>query len=356
MKKYLGLFKQTISEFIADKVPRLGAALAYYTIFSLAPLLLIVIAIAGLAFGHDAAQNKIFAQLHGVLGASTAEGVQEMVKNAAKPKSGTVATVLGIATLLLGASGVFGQLKDALNTIWDVKPKEGRGIMGMIKDRFLSFAMVFGLGFLLLVSLVIDTAIAAMGKYAGNHLPGGEALWHIVELAFSFCVITVLMAGIFRLLPDLKIEWRDVWFGAALTSLLFVLGKFALGIYFAKSAVGSSFGAAGSLVLVLLWVYYSAQILLFGAEFTQVFARSHGSLKQEADVKRTVKEKEEQAPPPAQAAKPVVVYKTVPSKGGGAGIAKMAAGGVAGLLIGALVGGISATIVVVKSVKKLFTR
>jgi membrane protein len=353
MKKYLGIFKQTISEFSQDKVPRLGAALAYYTIFSLAPLLLIVIAIAGLAFGHDAAQNKIFEQLRGVLGATTAEGVQEMVKNAAKPKSGTVATVLGIVTLILGASGVFGQLKDALNTIWDVKRKEGRGVMGMVKDRFLSFAMVFGLGFLLLVSLVIDTAIAAMGKFAGNHLPGGEAIWHIVELAFSFCVITVLMAGIFRLLPDLKIEWRDVWLGAALTSLLFVLGKFALGIYFAKSAVGSSFGAAGSLVLVLLWVYYSAQILLFGAEFTQVYARSHGSLKEEAGEKRTEKEKEE-GTAAAPIAKPVVVYRT--ASGGGAGVAKMAAGGVAGLLIGALVGGISAAIVVVKSVKKLFTR
>src|SRR3954447_26337201 len=176
MKKYLGIFKQTISEFSGDKVPRLGAALAYYTIFSLAPLLLIAIAIAGIVFGHDAAQNKIFEQLRGVLGATTAAGVQEMVKNAAKPKTGTIATVLGVVTLLLGASGVFGQLKDALNTIWDVKPKEARGIMGMIKDRFLSFAMVFGLGFLLLVSLVIDTVIAAMGKYAGSPLPGGGRL------------------------------------------------------------------------------------------------------------------------------------------------------------------------------------
>jgi membrane protein len=353
MKKYFGILKQTVSEFSGDKVPRLGAALAYYTIFSLAPLLLIVIAISGLVFGHDAAQGKIFGQLRGALGPTTAAAMQEMVKNAAKPKTGTIATILGVVTLLLGASGVFGQLKDALNTIWDVKPKEGRGIMGMVKDRFFSFAMVFGLGFLLLVSLIIDTAIGAMGKYAGSHLPGGEALWHIVELAFSFVVITVLMAGIFRLLPDLKIEWRDVWLGAALTSILFVLGKFALGIYFAKSAVGSSFGAAGSLVLVLLWVYYSAQILLFGAEFTQVYARAHGSLKAEADAKRTVTEKEDQTPAPA--AKPVVVYKTAPSKGGGAGVAKMAAGGIAGLLIGALVGGISAVIVVVKSAKKLFT-
>jgi membrane protein len=353
MKKYFLLFKQTFTEFNEDKAPRLGAALAYYTIFSLAPLLLIVIAIAGLVFGHDAAQNKIFDQLHGALGPNAAAGVQEMVKNAAKPKSGSIAAIIGVITLILAASGVFGQLKDALNTIWDVKPKEGGGILRMIKDRFLSFAMVFGVGFLLLVSLVIDTAIAAMGKYAGNHLPGGAALWHIVELAFSFVVVTVLMAGIFRLLPDLKIEWRDVWLGAALTSLLFVLGKYALGIYFARTAVGSSFGAAGSLVLVLLWVYYSAQILLFGAEFTQVYARAHGSLKAEAETKRTEKEKEERTPAPST--KPVVIYKAAPSKGGGAGIAKMAAGGVAGLLIGAIVGGVSATIVVIKSVKKLFT-
>jgi len=346
MKTYLTLFKQTISEFSRDKVPRLGAALAYYTIFSLAPLLLIVIAIAGLVFGHEAAQGKIFEQLRGVLGSTTAAAMQEMVKNAAKPKSGSLATIIGVVTLILGASGVFGQLKDALNTIWDVKPKEGGGIMALIKDRFLSFAMVFGVGFLLMVSLVIDTAIAAMGKFAGNHLPGGEALWHIVELAFSFCVVTVLMAGIFRLLPDLKIEWRDVWLGAALTSLLVVLGKFALSIYFAKSAVGSTFGAAGSLVIVLLWVYYSAQILLFGAEFTQVYARSHGSRKEESKP-ATPKEA-------APALVPVTVFKTVPASGSG-GAGKLVAGGVAGLLIGALLGLVSATIVAIKSLKRFLT-
>lgn len=343
MNKYLALFKQTFTEFSSDKVPRLGAALAYYTIFSLAPLLLIVIAIAGIVFGHDAAQGKIFGQLEGVLGPTTAAAMQEMVKNAAKPKSGSIATIVGVVTLILGASGVFGQLKDALNTIWDVKPKEGGGIMALLRDRFLSFAMVFGVGFLLLVSLVIDTAIAAMGKYAGSHLPGGEALWHIVELVFSFCVVTVLMAGIFRVLPDLKIEWRDVWLGAALTSALIVLGKFALGIYFARSAVGSSFGAAGSLVIVLLWVYYSAQILLFGAEFTQVYARAHGSLKEKAKPTK----------PADVTPVPVTIYKTAPAKRGGMG--KAVVGGVAGLLIGALIGLVSATIVVMKSVKRLFT-
>jgi membrane protein len=352
MTRLFSILKQTFTEFSKDKVPRLGAALAYYTIFSLAPLLLIVIAIAGLAFGHDAAQGKIFEQLKSVLGPTTASGVQEMVKNAAKPKSGTIATILGVVTLLLGASGVFGQLKDALNTIWDVTPKEGGSILKLIKDRFLSFGMVFGIGFLLLVSLVIDTVIGAMGKYAGSHLPGGEALWHVVELAFSFAVVTVLMAMIFRFLPDLKIEWRDVWLGAALTSVLFVLGKFALGLYLARSAVGSSFGAAGSLVLVLLWIYYSSQILLFGAEFTQVYARAHGSMK-DATAKQIAKDKKENDASAIQAT-PIVVYRTASGTGGG--IAKMAAGGIGGLLIGILVGMAGAGLLAARSMKKLFTR
>jgi membrane protein len=344
MSKTFTLFKQAFSEFSRHKTPRLGAALAYYTIFSLAPLLLIVIAIAGLAFGHDAAQNKIFEQLRGVLGPASATAVQELVKGAAKPKSGTAATIIGVLTLILGASGVFGQLEDALNTIWDVEPKQGSGIMTLLKDRFLSFAMVLGIGFLLLVSLVIDTAIATMGKYAAGHLSGGVALWNIVELLFSFGVITVLMAMIFRVLPELKIEWRDVWLGASLTSLLFVLGKFGLGIYFAKSAVGSTFGAAGSLVIVLLWVYYSSQILLFGAEFTQVYARSYGSLRQESKSKRVKS---------APLATAVTVHKAARASGSGAG--KLAVGGLVGLLAGALLGFVSAAILVMKSAKKLLT-
>ncbi len=267
MKKYLALFKQTVSEFSSDKVPRLGAALAYYTIFSLAPLLLIAIAIAGLAFGEEAARNQVFAQLKGVLGPLAAKAVQEMVENAAKPASGAMATVIGIVTLIFGASGVFGQLKEALNTIWDVKPKKTPGILGFIKQRFLSAAMVLGMGFLLLVSLVIDAAIAAI-------VPHGAVVWEALQLIVLLGVVTVLFAAIFRFLPDLKIEWRDVWLGAFLTALLFVIGKFALGLYLGKSAVASTYGAAGSLVVLLLWVYYSAQILLFGAEFTQVYANS----------------------------------------------------------------------------------
>lgn len=267
MKKYFALFKQTVSEFTADKVPRLGAALAYYTIFSLAPLLLVAIAIAGLAFGDEAARNQVFMQLRGVLGPLAAKAVQEMVENAAKPASGVIATIIGIVTLIFGASGVFGQLKDALNTIWDVKAKKTSGILGFIKQRFLSATVVFGMGFLLLVSLVIDAAIAAI-------VPQGAAIWEALQLIVLLGVVTVLFAAIFRFLPDLKIEWHDVWLGAFLTALMFVIGKFALGLYLGRSAVASTYGAAGSLVVLLLWVYYSAQILLFGAEFTQVYANS----------------------------------------------------------------------------------
>jgi membrane protein len=354
MKNIFQLLRQTASEFSSDKVPRLGAALAYYTVFSIAPLLLIVIAIAGIAFGKADAQRQIVGQLNSAMGRSTAHTIEEMLANAAKPKSGSVATIVGIITLILGASGVFGQLKDALNTIWDVEPKKGSGILVMIKDRFLSAAMVFGIGFLLLVSLIIDAAISAMGKFAGAHFPGGEAVWHILELAVSFAVVTVLFAMIFRYLPDLRIEWRDVWLGAVFTSLLFVLGKFALGLYLGKSAVGSAYGAAGSLVVLLLWVYYSAQILLFGAEFTQVYARTYGTLR---SVGFQPAAASSQAETPAESRRhvdPVVIYRPAPA-GGGGGAAKVAVGGLAGLFLGALVGGVSATVMVVKSVKKLFS-
>lgn len=365
MKKYLSLFKQTFVEFNADKVPRLGAALAYYTIFSMAPLLLISIAIAGLVFGREAAQGEIFGQLRGVLGASSAEMVQSMVSNAAKPKSGTIAAVLGIVTLILGASGVFGQLEDALNTIWDVPPKKNAGILGMLKARFLSAAMVFGIGFLLLVSLVIDTAISAAGKYAGHRLPGGEVIWQTLEQLVSLAVVTVLFAAIFRFLPDLRIAWRDVWLGAAFTSVLFVIGKFVLGIYFGKSAVGSSYGAAGALVLVLLWIYYSAQILLFGAELTQVYGRAHGS---HANEEQQAANGEPRAPsgepvvtlrPASMDVAPAITRRTAfPNEGrtnAGGGAIKLAAGGLAGLVLGTLLGGIGALVIAVKSVKKLVT-
>ncbi len=350
MTKYFGLLKQTFKEFGDDKVPRLGAALSYYTIFSMAPLLLIVIGVAGLVFGHQAAQGQVFDQLKTVMGPATAATVQEMVKNAGKPKSGSIATIIGVITLILGASGVFGQLKDALNTIWDVKPKKPAGIMGLIKDRFLSASMVFGIGFLLLVSLVVDAMLAAVGKYGAKHLPGGEAIWHIVSLVVSFVVVTALFAMIFRLLPDLKIEWRDVWLGAAFTSFLFVLGKFALGLYLAKSAVGSSFGAAGSLVVLLVWVYYSAQIVLFGAEFTQVYARAEGSVAAAGALQKK-RDAEEAARPKAVPA--IVLASPAPSRAGG--VVKMAVGAIAGIFMGLLMGGIGASVLIVRSIRKLFS-
>ncbi len=278
MKRYAGLFKETWIEFGEDKAQRLGAALAYYTVFSIAPLLLIAVGIAGVVFGRDAAQGRIQHELAGVFGQTTAAAVGQMVKNAAKPRSGTVATIIGVITLLFGAAGVFGQLQSALDTIWNVEQPKAAGFLGMIKDRFLSMAMVFGIGFLLLVSLVIDAVISAMGHYVSQRLAGGEAMLQIIQFAFSFGLVTVLFALTFRYLPHIRVEWRDVWPGAAFTSFLFVLGKFLLGLYIGKAAVGSAYGAAGSLVVILIWVYWSAQILFFGAEFTQVYARSRGCM------------------------------------------------------------------------------
>ena len=278
VRKYLTLFKQTFTEFGEDKAPRLGAALAYYTIFSIAPLLLIAIAVAGLVFGREAAHKEISAQLGGLLGREGAKAIEEMIKSAAKPKSGAWATIIGIVTLVFGASGVFMQLKDALNTIWNVTAKKASGIKGFLKERFLSIAMVLGIGFLLLVSLVFDAIIAAMGNYLDRRFPGGEALLQSLQLLVSFVLVTVLFAAMFRFLPDVHPEWRDVWLGALFTAVLFVLGKFGLSLYLGKAAIGSSYGAAGSLVILLVWVYWSAQILFFGAEFTQVYARTRGSM------------------------------------------------------------------------------
>ncbi len=262
MRKYFTLLKKAWGEFTEDKAQRLAAGLAYYTLFSIAPLLLIAIAIAGLVFGKSQAQAQIIGQIRMVMGDAGGKAIEEMLVSAAKPKTGTFAIVIGAVTLLFGAAGVFGQLKDALNTIWNLPEKKGGGFMRLLKERFLSFAMVLGVAFLLLVSLVIDAALSAISS----------TLWQPIQLLVSFAVVTVLFAFIFRFLPDTRPEWRDVWSGAAFTSLLFVLGKFALGLYLGKSAVGSSYGAAGSLVVMLVWIYWSANILFFGAEFTQVHA------------------------------------------------------------------------------------
>jgi len=353
MKNYIDLLKQTFKEFGEDKAPRLGAALAYYTIFSIGPLLLIAVAMAGIFFGQEAAQGRIADELAKIFGPQMAGSMQQMIEAAAKPKSGTIATIVGVITLMLGAAGVFGQLKDALNTIWNVEPKKGGGIKGFIMQRFLSMAMVLGIGFLLLVSLVFDAVISAMGPYL-ERLVGGEALLQAVQLLLSFAISTVLFAAIFRILPDLKIAWRDVWLGAVITALLFVLGKWGLGLYLGKAAVGSAYGAAGSLVILLVWVYWSAQILFLGAEFTQVYARTYGSLR--GDTSKAEARAQADRPEDRPRVPEVLPAHAVPmyakQKSGG-GLVKVAAGGLAGLLFGAILGGISTFVVVLKGAKKL---
>jgi membrane protein len=272
------LMKETFSEWSEDKVPRLAAALAYYTAFALAPLLLIAIAVAGLVFGREAATNQIGEQLSGLLGPSAAESVNTMVAAAgANQGGGILASIIGVATLLFAASGVFGELQDALNTIWEVQPKPDQGLLATIKQRFFSFAMVLGVGFLLLVSLVLSAALSALGGVVAGDQADQSLIWKAINFVVSFGVTTLLFALIYKVLPDVKIQWRDVWIGALVTSLLFTLGKAAIGWYLGRPGTTSTYGAAGSFVALLLWVYYSAQILFFGAEFTQVYAKAYGS-------------------------------------------------------------------------------
>ncbi len=269
------LLKATVNEWLDDKVPRLGAALAFYSILSMAPLLIIVIAIAGFMFGEQAARGEIVAQIDDMVGHEGAEAVQAMLQNAQKPGEGIIATVLGIMTLLIGATGVFGQLQDALNTVWEVQPKPGRGIRGFIHDRFLSLTMVLGIGFLLLVSLVISAALSALGDFLRGIANGLEPLMQVLNFVISFGIVTILFALIYKVLPDVKLSWRNVWVGAAITALLFTIGKYAIGLYLGHSGTASAYGAAGSLVVLIVWTYYSAQILLFGAEFTQVYTKRY---------------------------------------------------------------------------------
>jgi membrane protein len=271
------LFQETFKEWSEDKASRLAAALAYYTIFSIAPLLIIVIAIAGAIFGEEAARGQIVGQIQGLVGIEGAKFLESAIQNANQPKTGAIASIISIVVLLVGATGLFTELQDAMNTIWEVKPKPGRSVTNIIRLRVLSFAMVIGIGFLLLVSLVISTALTTLVTYFSNLLPGVDFLWQIVNFLLSFAITTVLFGLIFKVLPDVKIAWSDVLVGASLTSVLFSIGRFLLGQYLGNGSFGSAYGAAGSLVVILAWVNYAAQILFFGAEFTQVYARRYGS-------------------------------------------------------------------------------
>jgi membrane protein len=277
LTQVLGLLKETFSEWRKDNAARLGAALAFYSVFSLAPLLIIVISISGLVFGQDAVQGRVVEQIGGLVGSDAARSIEAIIRNAREPASGIIAGTAGILTLLLGAAGVFGQLQDALNVIWNVPPSPGRTVAVLFRDRFLSFALVLGSGFLLLVSLVVSAGLAALNDSITRLAPVSGQFLEVAHVLVSFAVITLLFAMIFKVLPDARIAWSDVWVGAAITSLLFTISKLLIGVYLGKSTIMSTYGAAASIVIMLVWVYYSAQVLFLGAEFTQVYANRFGS-------------------------------------------------------------------------------
>jgi membrane protein len=274
----LNLLKTTFIEWSRDKCPQLGAALAYYTIFSLAPLILVLLAVFGFVYGsNEQARDKIMDQLRYLIDPSGLKVIQDIANTTANSKAGILATVIGILLGLFGASGIFGQLQDALNTIWSVKPKPGQGIWSFVRARFLSFAMVGGICFLLLVSLTVESWLNGLHSYLQSILPAGHYLGLGIFYIFDLAIVILLFAMLFRFLPDARIAWRDVWTGAILTAIFFTIGKFLLGIYLSSGAAGSAYGAASSLITLLIWFFYSAQIFLFGAEFTKVYANTCGS-------------------------------------------------------------------------------
>ena len=300
-KPYLSLLKETAKDWVEHDSPRLGAALAFYTVFAIAPLFVILLAIAGFVLGEDAARRQVFDELGRLIGSQGGQALESVAVASKQSGSGWWATLVALVTLFLGATGVFAQLQDSLNTVWNLRRKPGRQVSRFVKVRLVSFAMVLGIGFVLLVSLVINAGLSALGKYMSGLIPGQEVLWQIINFLVSIGVVTLLFAMIFKVLPDAKIAWRDVWVGALLTAVLFSIGKSLLSLYLGKSSVASVYGAAGSLVVILMWVYYSAQILLFGAEFTRLYAIKCGShVKPEEGVEFVaVKEAE---PPPTESA------------------------------------------------------
>jgi membrane protein len=304
LKTWWTLVKASVSSWIDDYAPSMGAALSYYTVFSLAPLLLIVVSVAGLLFGEEAVRGELFAQLQGLMGADAAKAIQDLLASVNKPSQGILGTLLGIALLVFGATTVFGELQDALDRIWRAPAREGSGIWALLRARLLSFGMILGLAFLLMVSLVLGAAISALGKWWGPVFGGWETLLQIVNLLVGFGLTTVVFAMIYKLMPRVKVEWHDVWLGALVTSLLFTIGKFLIGLYIGKSGVASGFGAAGSLVIVLIWVYYSAQIFLLGAEFTWVYAKTLGSLRGDEGVAEVAQKAARTDDVPARSADP----------------------------------------------------
>ena len=276
-KGMLSLFGEAFRDWGEDKAERLGAALAYYTIFSIGPLLVVVIAMAGLIFGDAAAQGQVAEQLEGFLGADGAATIQEMIKSASAPTAGIIATGIGVVTLLLGAAGILLQLKGALNTVWEVPPKKAANFLAGLLGWFSSFLMVLLAGLLLALSLIANSTLSAANEFLSDKLPLGPWFWQAVNYVTTLLVLTPVFAAIFKFLPDTKVAWKDVWFGAFITSILFMVGQVAIAVYLSFAKLGTTFGAASSLVVILVWIYYSAQILFFGAELTQVYAARFGS-------------------------------------------------------------------------------
>ena len=265
------VMKRALAGWWDDNVPRLGASLAYYTLFALSPVLLVATAIAGLVFGKDAVRGEIVGQIQGLVGHQGAQAVQAMLENAAQPSSSIPATIIGLVTLFLGATGAFLELQTALNAIWRVKPRPGANVRAFVVQRLISFGLVVGVGFLLLVSLLVSAGLAALSRYLGQLLPALTAFWEAGNVLVSLFVITLLFAMVYKILPDVRLRWRDVWVGALVTAGFFSIGKQLIGLYLGTSSVASSYGAAGSVVVLLVWVYYSSQVVLLGAEFTRFY-------------------------------------------------------------------------------------
>lgn len=270
LKSTVALFKSAFSNWSADSAMASSAALAYYSVFSVAPLILIALAVSGLVFGVEAASNQIFRTFEDFLGAEGARGLQAMVESASKDDTrGVLATVIGVLTLVIGATSVFAQMQDSLNFIWKVRPVPGMGAWNLIRQRLLSFSLVLVIAFLLMVSLLLTAALSAIGESYLVQLPGGPVFWQAINLAASFGITVFLFGAIYKILPDVELRWRDVWSGALITSLLFTMGKWVIGLYLGKSGVSSSFGAAGAAAVFMLWVYYSSAVFFFGAELTR---------------------------------------------------------------------------------------
>lgn len=271
------VLKKALAGWWDDNIPRMGAALAYYTLFSLAPILIVAIAVAGLAFGPEAVRGEIVGQIEGLVGRDGAQAVQAMLEGVGKPSSSILATIIGVITFFLGATGAFLELQTALDAIWRVKPKvRGSFIRNLVLQRLISFGLVVGVGFLLLTSLLVSAGLAALDKYMGHAYPGVAVLLQAVNVVVSLGVITLLFAMIYKVLPDVKLAWSDVWVGALVTAGLFTIGKFLIGLYLGTSSLASAYGAAGSVIVVLVWVYYSSQIILLGAEFTRAYVEQFG--------------------------------------------------------------------------------